>query len=204
MKIGLIGYGELGKQFEHFISQAFSNYQFIYFDDIANASKIKNAFPFKDYLNQEHKEVFFLIALGYKHLEVKNNILGELIKNNRKQFTFIHKTAIIDSTAKIGEGTVIYPNVVIDKNVQIGDAVLLNLSVTIAHDSVINDSCFIAPAAVMNGFSKIGKKCFIGSNGTIIDNVAIADDVTIGAGSVVISDITERGVYFGVPARKKG
>jgi sugar O-acyltransferase (sialic acid O-acetyltransferase NeuD family) len=203
MKIGLIGYGELGKQFEHFIAQSFSSYQFIYFDDIANTNKINNAKPFKDYLNPEYKEVFFLIALGYKYLETKNNILEELIKNKRKQYTFIHKTAIIDSTARIGSGTVIYPNVVIDKNVRIGQSVVLNLSVNVAHDSEINDSCFIGPAAVMNGFSKIGTRCFIGSNSTIIDNLSIADDVKIGAGSVVTNNITERGVYFGVPARKK-
>lgn len=49
--------------------------------------------------------------------------------------------------------------------------------------------------------TKIGNRVSIGSNATIMP-VSIADDVVIGAGSVVTKDITESGSYAGNPARR--
>lgn len=49
--------------------------------------------------------------------------------------------------------------------------------------------------------TKIGSRVSIGSNATIMP-VTIADDVVIGAGSVVTKDITEPGIYAGNPARR--
>lgn len=49
--------------------------------------------------------------------------------------------------------------------------------------------------------TKIGNRVSIGSNATIMP-VSIADDVVIGAGSVVTKDITEAGSYAGNPARR--
>ncbi|MDF0583810.1 acyltransferase [Bradyrhizobium yuanmingense] len=48
--------------------------------------------------------------------------------------------------------------------------------------------------------TKVGNRVSIGSNATIMP-VSIADDVVIGAGSVVTKDITESGIYAGNPAR---
>jgi acetyltransferase-like isoleucine patch superfamily enzyme len=47
----------------------------------------------------------------------------------------------------------------------------------------------------------IGNRVSIGSNATIMP-VRIADDVVIGAGSVVTRDITTPGKYAGNPARR--
>ena len=48
--------------------------------------------------------------------------------------------------------------------------------------------------------ARIGNRVSIGSNATIMP-VAICDDVVIGAGAVVTSDISQSGIYAGNPAR---
>jgi serine acetyltransferase len=48
----------------------------------------------------------------------------------------------------------------------------------------------------------IGDCVYIGTNAVIREGVHICDGVTIGAGAVVLNDITESGVYAGVPAKK--
>jgi len=49
----------------------------------------------------------------------------------------------------------------------------------------------------------IGDNVFIGSGAKIIGDISIADDVAIGANSVVVDSITEHGcTYAGVPAKK--
>jgi acetyltransferase-like isoleucine patch superfamily enzyme len=58
------------------------------------------------------------------------------------------------------------------------------------------------PGAKILGGAKIGNSCRIGSNSTILPNVEICDDVTIGAGAVVTKSITEPGTYIGIPAKR--
>ena len=48
---------------------------------------------------------------------------------------------------------------------------------------------------------KIGKRCWIGVNSIILPGVTIGDNVIIGAGSVVTSDIPSNMIAVGSPAR---
>jgi serine acetyltransferase len=48
----------------------------------------------------------------------------------------------------------------------------------------------------------VGDDAFICAGATLINNVSVRKGVTVGAGAVVIRDITEKGTYVGVPARK--
>jgi acetyltransferase-like isoleucine patch superfamily enzyme len=50
------------------------------------------------------------------------------------------------------------------------------------------------------GRTAIGNRVSIGSNATLLP-VRVCDDVVIGAGSVVTSDISNPGIYAGNPAR---
>ena len=43
---------------------------------------------------------------------------------------------------------------------------------------------------------------FVGSGSVVAQGIEIADEVVIGAGSVVIKNIMELGTYAGNPARK--
>jgi len=44
---------------------------------------------------------------------------------------------------------------------------------------------------------------WVGIGAIINNNVNIYEHMTLGAGAVVVKDITESGIYVGVPARKK-
>ncbi|WP_367156858.1 acyltransferase [Acinetobacter sp. FL] len=49
----------------------------------------------------------------------------------------------------------------------------------------------------------VGENIWFGARVTVLDNVNILDDTVIGAGAVVSKSITEKGVYVGVPAKKR-
>ena len=118
---------------------------------------------------------------------------------------------------KIGDNCFIGPFVEIQKDVYIGSNTRIQSHSFICSAVKIGNSCFIGHGVkfVNDKFSNgkvnfdppfektiIGNNVLIGSNSTILP-VTIADDVIIGAGSVVTKDIIEPGVYFGNPARKK-
>jgi acetyltransferase-like isoleucine patch superfamily enzyme len=52
------------------------------------------------------------------------------------------------------------------------------------------------------GFCKIGNQNFIGINATLKDDILVKNNIVIGAGALVLKDLTEEGVYVGSPASK--
>ncbi|MGN6416108.1 MAG: hypothetical protein ACTHMC_01360 [Pseudobacter sp.] len=99
-------------------------------------------------------------------------------------------------------GTIICPGTHITTGVTIGQHVIINLNCTVGHDCRIGDFVTISPGVNISGNVTIGDLCSIGSNAVIREKISICDDVVIGAGSVVVKDITERGIYVGNPAKK--
>jgi UDP-3-O-[3-hydroxymyristoyl] glucosamine N-acyltransferase len=142
----------------------------------------------------------------------------------------IHHTALIDRPIDIGEGTkvgafteiregvVIGDNCYIDShccftgNSKIGNNVTIRNHCVIARGVEIGDNTFISPQCMFQnldkdgqkiGGAKIGKDCFIGTNVTFKEGVKVCDGVTIGSKSYVNKDITEPGLYVGIPAKLK-
>jgi len=73
--------------------------------------------------------------------------------------------------------------------------------VNIGHNCDIGESTIICPGSTIAGGTKIGKNCYIWQGVNTRSNITICDNVIIGAGSLVLNDIIEPGVYFGSPAK---
>ena len=67
------------------------------------------------------------------------------IKKIMPLYSFIHSSAYIDPSTKIGNGVVVLPGCVIDKGCVIEDNVLMNAGVVIAHDSKVKEHSFFGP-----------------------------------------------------------
>jgi acetyltransferase EpsM len=72
---------------------------------------------------------------------------------------------------------------------------------TIAHDSTIGDYTSINDKVEITGNSKVGSGCLFGVGASLVPGRRIADWVTVGAGSVVISHINSSKTVFGNPAK---
>ena len=118
---------------------------------------------------------------------------------------------------KLGDEVFVGPFVEIQKNVSIGKGTKVQSHTFICELVDMGDDCFVGhgvmfindtfttggPARGDQSLWKrtsIGNRVSIGSNATIMP-VSIADDVVIGAGSVVVSDIERPGIYAGNPAK---
>lgn len=204
-KIAIIGAGELGKQILHLANK--NGYNVVgFFDDYCKESQIDGKPALGGVDNVYYKSDKFdsvVIAIGYKHMDVRQRLYSELKLHGVKFATIIDKTAIIDSTVIIGEGAVITSAVVLDKGVIIEENVFINVACCVAHDSVIGAHSFLAPRVAIAGFTHVGQLSFLGINSTIIDNLCLPSKIKIGAGAVVTSNLEGPGLYVGVPAIKK-
>jgi acetyltransferase-like isoleucine patch superfamily enzyme len=118
----------------------------------------------------------------------------------------------------IGAGTFVGPFSEIQRGVIVGRNCRVQSHAFICELVTIGDDCFIGHGVVfINDLfkdggpargdrtkykaTKVGNRVSIGSNCTILP-VEIADGTVIGAGAVVVRDITKPGVYAGNPARR--
>ena len=114
----------------------------------------------------------------------------------------IHPSAVIGSQVDVGTGTVVMAGVVVNCCTKIGKGCIINTGSTIDHDNSIEDFVHVSPGSHLAGTVKVGKGSWLGISSVVSNNINIANGCKVGAGSVVVKDISEPGVYVGVPVRR--
>lgn len=116
--------------------------------------------------------------------------------------TLIHPDAVIGKDVIVATGAIIMAGVVINCCTKIGKGCIINTGSTIDHDNEIGDFVHISPGVHLGGTVKVGKGSWLGIGSTVSNNINIVSSCNVGAGAVVIKDITEPGTYVGVPVRR--
>ncbi len=146
----------------------------------------------------EYPTAEFIVGIGNNQTRRK---IAEQFKH-LPYYTAIHPTAIIGEGVSVGEGSCIMANAVVNASSQIGKHCILNTASVVEHDNVLSDYVHISPAAALAGTVTVGEETHIGIGACVKNNLSICQGVTVGAGGVVVSSISEPGIYVGVPARK--
>lgn len=148
------------------------------------------------------RESLFIIAIG--QLKTSNNrvdLFEKIKKFGGKFATVMSPTAYISRYVKVGEGSIIMHNVTLQTDVTIGDNCIINDLALIEHDCIIGNHVHISTGAIINGNVLIKDFCFIGSNSTVIHGTYIDEAVVVGAGAVVINNISKGKLVKGNPAK---
>lgn len=155
--------------------------------------KTADAFTYKD-------EADFFVAIGNN--AVRERVQVKLIEQGLNVLSLIHPSAVIGTDVEIGIGTAVMAGVVINSSTRIGKGCIINTSASLDHDNVIEDYVHISPGVNIAGTVKVGKGSWIGIGSVVSNNVNICSGCKVGAGAVVVKDITEPGTYVGVPVRR--
>ena len=111
----------------------------------------------------------------------------------------IHPTAVIASTATIGEGCTIGAHVVIEEDARIGNNVRIDAGTFIGRNSVVGDFTHLFPNVSVMSFSQIGKHvvvhsgAVIGSDGFGFAYVGQRYEKIPQIGNVMLEDYTDIG-----------
>ena len=144
-------------------------------------------------------ESYFVVAIG--NAEIRQKIADRL--QGVKWYTAIHPSAVISQIdVEIGEGTVVMANAVVNSGVSIGKHCIINSGAVVEHDNIIEDFVHISVGVKLAGTVHIGKRSWIGIGAVISNNISVCQDCMIGAGGVVVKDISESGIFVGVPVKK--
>lgn len=121
----------------------------------------------------------------------------------RPHATLVAPSAIVAGHTELGDGCAVMCGAIIN-GATLGMDCVVNTGAVIEHACRLADNVFVGPNATLCGGVEIGADTFIGAGATVINGVNICGGAVIGAGAVVTRDVTEPGVYAGVPALKIG
>lgn len=142
-----------------------------------------------------------VIAIGDNHIR---NIVAKKIEHLDIQINYavcIHPGACIGKNCEIANGTVIMAGAIVNPNTKIGQHCIINTRSSIDHDCEMGDFSSLAPNATTGGNVKIGEFTAIGLSASIIHGKNIGSHSVIGAGAVVLNNIEDNCVCYGVPAK---
>jgi sugar O-acyltransferase (sialic acid O-acetyltransferase NeuD family) len=145
-------------------------------------------------------EYDLFIAVGDN--TIREKIQTKLISEGATIPTLVHPASIIGNQVELSPGTVVMAGAVINCCTKIYNGCIVNTGATVDHDSCIEDYVHISPGAHIAGTVRVGRGTWLGAGSVVSNNINIIPYCIIGAGTVIVKDITEPGTYVGVPARK--
>tara|TARA_B100001142_G_scaffold329241_1_gene391835 strand:+ start:3372 stop:4016 length:645 start_codon:yes stop_codon:yes gene_type:complete len=105
--------------------------------------------------------------------------------------TIVDDSSIVARDVILDEGVQVMAGSIIQPGTNIGRSTIINTKSSIDHDCIIGKECHIAPGVTISGGVQIGEGVHIGTGTSIIQSIKIANNVIIGAGSVIYKDIKE-------------
>lgn len=142
-----------------------------------------------------------IIAIGDNWVRKKVFDKITQIVPNFNFISTVHPDASIGLGVSMGKGTVIMPGAHVNVNCKIGDFCIVNTNSSIDHDGEMGQYASIAPGCCAGGNVSLGAFSAICLGTNVIENITIAEQTIIGAGSLVVSDIEDHVVAYGSPAK---
>jgi UDP-3-O-[3-hydroxymyristoyl] glucosamine N-acyltransferase len=161
------------------------------------------------FVNNDHKDVQLIhheaigrlphgaqCVIGFTNIDYRIALINNL-KSVLKWPTYVHPTALVESTASIGIGCLIYPLSTVMHSATIGNFSAICTHVHISHGIKTGENVIVCPGTVIGGSTVIGDNVFIGQTSSIRDKISICSNTRFGIASVVSKNISIPGTYVG-------
>lgn len=142
-----------------------------------------------------------ILGFGYRFHAARLKAIAMIRQKPSFQWiSAIHASAVVAHDVRIGEGSFIGMGCLINRGTRIGKHVVLWSGTIVEHDNRIGDNAFLTTGVQTAGYVQIGADVFVGM-GSILTQCKIGPYATIGAGSLVLSDVPSQTVVWGQPVK---
>lgn len=142
------------------------------------------------------------VVFGIASPTIKRNLYSVLSANPSLAYPSVcHPLSYVARGSILSQGVVMAQFSMISLNVTLARFVFLNTGAEIGHDSIVGQYVSIMPTVNISGNVTIDDGVFIGVKATILQGLSVGEDATIGAASLVYSDVPAGCTVLGNPAR---
>lgn len=148
------------------------------------------------------EDIKFLYLLYRSDLiKVRSELRDSFNIPKEKYLNFIHPSAYVARSVKMGYGNILLANCVINSNAQLGDFNTLNAACLIGHDTILGSSNFCAAHTCIGSGLHIGDMNFFGINCCVKNKVVMGNCNLIGQCANVVKNVENDVVLIGNPAK---
>nr|WP_101135555.1 NeuD/PglB/VioB family sugar acetyltransferase [Neisseria meningitidis] len=201
-KLAVVGAGGHGKVVADLAAALGTYGEIVFLDDRAQGSV--NGFPvigmtllLENGLSPEQ----FDIAVAVGNNRIRRQIAEKAAALGFALPVLVHPDATVSPSATVGQGSVVMAKAVVQAGSVLKDGVIVNTAATVDHDCLLNAFVHISPGAHLSGNTHIGEESWIGTGACSRQQIRIGSRATIGAGAVVVRDVSDGMTVAGNPAK---
>lgn len=149
--------------------------------------------------HQPRDGVTYLVANGRGSHRVA---IAELLESRGAYMgSLISPKATLGTPLTEENQVLILGNASISVDVAIGHQTMIQELSVVGHDVTLGRGCTLSSFSFVGGGAQLGDRVTVFPHVTILPRVRVGDNATLGAGSVVIKDVTAGHTVFGNPAK---
>jgi UDP-N-acetylbacillosamine N-acetyltransferase len=146
---------------------------------------------------QDVNNLIFGLGDGQARLELS----GLAREKGFQLATAVHSKAFVAADVSVGPGTLLVAGAVVNPAATVGENVIVNTCASVEHECVIEDGVHISAGVHLGGRVLVRRAAVVEIGATVASGICIGAGAIIGAGSVVLSDIPDFVLAYGVPAK---
>ena len=149
----------------------------------------------------EERSCLFVLGMGDNW--TRQRVLHSLLERvgPERLPSVVCRTALVSGSAVLEPGVVIMSGSYVGPGSSLGQGALVNTRAVIEHETLMSECASVAPGVIVGGRCSIGLRSAVGIGSTLRESVNVGGDTVVGSASYVHSDLPDRVVAFGVPAR---
>jgi sugar O-acyltransferase (sialic acid O-acetyltransferase NeuD family) len=152
-------------------------------------------------LAEAHPGLHTVLGIGPEMMDVRARLIARLERLAIPALSVVHSSASLSSSAAIEGGTLVRAGAIVGSQVTIGPHCTLGLGASVDHHTHIGRNVFIGQGAALSSYVTLGDHVVVEMGATVNKRVAVGEGVRIAAGAFVNTDVPERAVVMGIPAR---
>lgn len=149
----------------------------------------------------DRRSINAVAAIGGASGRARRDYLEIFRRSGFSTPALVHASAVVSSSAQVGDNCHILAGSVIAPMVELGEACIVNTNASVDHECILGAGVHIAPGATLCGSVEVGENTLIGAGSVVLPRIKIGANVVVGAGSVVTRDIPDSILVFGNPAK---
>jgi UDP-N-acetylbacillosamine N-acetyltransferase len=116
----------------------------------------------------------------------------------------VHPRAIVADSASLEAGALVCSGAVVAPLARVGRLSIVNTLASADHECELAEAVHLCPGVHLAGRVRVGRGTWVGVGSSVRDGVRLGEWCYVGAGAVLVADLPDFSLAYGVPAKRRG